>query len=166
LAWTRWIGWVAGLCLLSGCVYGYQSVAHEARYSPDSRPYPGYYCYDCHGYRYFDPYYDWCAYYGFRFGWSQQPGAVAVYRERYVRIKENHPEYGRYRYRAGYREDPRYRESRDYDAWRSNERPESRGTSGRGEVHKPNRSSPASREHGKDRDSGTKHKHGDRDGDR
>jgi hypothetical protein len=128
-------------------------------YSLASRPHPNYYCYDCHGYRYFDPYYDWCAYYGFRFGWSQQPGAVAVYRERYVRIKENHPEYGRYRYRAGYREDLRFRESRDYDAWRG-ERSGSRGTSDHGEVRKPDRSSPASHEQGKGRKNG--HRGGDR----
>lgn len=89
------------------------------------RPHPSYYCYDCHGNRYFDPYYDWCAGYGFRFPWSRHPEAIGVYRSRYLRIREAHPEYGRYRYRAGYRETRRYREPKSYEAWRS-------GTEGRG----------------------------------
>lgn len=118
MRWTLWSGWVAALGLLSGCVYGYRTVGVEARYSSSSRPDGSYYCYDCHGYRYFDPYYDWCVNYGFRYRWSDHPRAVAVYRERYVRIKENHPDYGRYRYRMDYRRDPRYRDDRDYETWR------------------------------------------------
>jgi hypothetical protein len=44
-----------------------------------------------------------------------------LYRVRYLGIRETHPEYGRYRYRAGYREDRRYREPRSYEAWRARE---------------------------------------------
>lgn len=123
MRWTRWWGMVAGLGALSGCVYGYQTVAHESRYSRSSRPDASYYCYDCHGYRYFDPYYDWCADYGFRYRWTDHPRVISLYRQRYVRIKETHPEYGRYRYRSEYRRESRYRDARDYDAWRREQRP-------------------------------------------
>jgi hypothetical protein len=122
LRWTRWSGLVAGLGILSGCAYGYRGVAQEGRYSSASRPDASYYCYDCHGYRYFDPYYDWCVRYGFRYAWNDHPRTTSVYRQRYVRIKESHPDYGRYRYPAGYRRDTRYREARDYDSWRSRPR--------------------------------------------
>jgi hypothetical protein len=118
MTWTRGVAVVAGLLAVSGCVYGYQSVSLGARYSASSRPDASYYCYDCHGYRYFDPYYDWCPDYGFRYRWSAHPRTMLVYRERYVRIREAHPDYGRYRYKPGYRGSIRYRESRDYDAWR------------------------------------------------
>ncbi len=119
MRWTRWMGIAAGLLTLAGCGYGYRMVAVQARYSTASRPHASYFCYDCHGYRYFDPYYDYCAGYGFRYRWSVHPQAVALYRDRYVRIKESHPDYGRYRYREGYRAAPRYRDPRDYEAWRS-----------------------------------------------
>ena len=36
-----------------------------------------------------------------------------------MRIKESHPDYGRYRYREGYRASERYREPQDYERWRS-----------------------------------------------
>lgn len=119
MRWTGWVGLVAGLAGLSGCYYGYRTVRLEGRYSTASRPHPTYYCYDCHGYRYFDPYYDWCTYYGFRYRWTAHPQVVHLYRERYVRIREQHPEYGRYRYRPGYKSTTRYREERDFDKWRS-----------------------------------------------
>jgi len=119
MRWTTSVGLIAGLLVLSGCVYGYRSVSVGGRYSTASRPSGSYFCYDCHGYRYFDPYYDWCANYGFRYRWAQHPQTLALYRERYVRIREVHPEYGRYRYRTGYRGSTRYREGRDYEAWRS-----------------------------------------------
>jgi hypothetical protein len=115
---TRFVGAAAGLLLLSGCVYGYQSVAAREDYSPSGRPEASYYCYDCHGYRYFDPYYDWCVNYGFLYRWTEHPRARALYRSRYVRIKESHPDYGRYRYRDGYRSEERYRQSVDYERWR------------------------------------------------
>lgn len=122
MRWTGWSGLVAGLGILSGCAYGYRGAALEGRYSSATRPDATYYCYDCHGYRYFDPYYDWCARYGFLYRWNDHPRTTAVYRQRYVRIKESHPDYGRYRYRAGYRGDARYRESRDYETWRATPR--------------------------------------------
>jgi len=119
MRWTGWAGLAAIVIGLSGCYYGYQTVYHENRYSASSRPHSAYYCYDCHGYRYFDPYYDWCANYGFRFRWAAYPQVVHLYRERYVRIREQHPEYGSYRYRPGYRASTRYREERDFESWRS-----------------------------------------------
>jgi hypothetical protein len=119
MRWTGWVGLVAGLFSLSGCVYAYRTVFVDARYSSASRPHASYFCYDCHGYRFFDPYYDWCVPYGFRYGWRAHPQVVSLYRERYVRIREQHPEYGRYRYRPGYQASSRYREGRDYEAWRS-----------------------------------------------
>ena len=120
MRWTRVAGAVAALGLLAGCEVWVQSRGPVgAAYDVAGRPAQGYYCYDCHGYRYFDPYYDWCSYYGFRYAWDRHPEAVAVYRERYVRIKEQNPTFGRYRYSAGYRDERRYREPRNYDDWRS-----------------------------------------------
>jgi hypothetical protein len=116
--WTRWVGIVAALVAVSGCMAGYRATTVSARYTASSRPHASYYCYDCHGDRFFDPYYDWCAYYGFQYAWSRHPEVVGLYRERYLRIKERHPEYGRYRYSADYRETRRYREPMDYEAWR------------------------------------------------
>lgn len=113
------MGLAAGLLGLSGCYYGYQAAYFGSPYSTASRPHASYFCYDCHGYRYFDPYYDWCASYGFRYAWTAHPQVVHLYRERYVRIRVQHPEYGRYRYQPGYRSSTRYREERDYDDWRS-----------------------------------------------
>ena len=121
MRWTSWMGMAMGILALAGCGYGYgyRMVAVQARYSTASRPHASYFCYDCHGYRYFDPYYDYCANYGFRYRWSAHPQAVTLYRDRYVRIKESHPDYGRYRYREGYRAAPRYREPQDYEVWRN-----------------------------------------------
>ena len=119
MRWTGWIGLAAGLLGLSGCYYGYRTANLEGRYSTVSRPDASYFCYDCHGYRFFDPYYDWCEYYGFRYRWAAYPRVMGIYRERYVRIREQHPEYGRYRYKPGHRASARYREERDFDSWRS-----------------------------------------------
>jgi hypothetical protein len=93
-------------------------VSLAGRYSAESRPDGSYYCYDCHGYRFFDPYYDYCSNYGFRYRWDDHPRAMLIYRDRYVRIRRAHPEYGRYRYRAGYRDADRYREPVGYEDWR------------------------------------------------
>src|SRR3990172_2540103 len=133
MRWTRAMGIAAGLLTLAGCGYGYRMVAVQARYSTASRPHASYFCYDCHGYRYFDPYYDYCANYGFRYRWSEHPQARVIYRDRYVRIKETHPDYGRYRYREGYRAGSRYREPRDYELWRSGvkEKPAPEAAAGR-----------------------------------
>lgn len=118
MRWTTGIGLVAGALALSGCVYGYRTVSLGGRYSMESRPDGSYYCYDCHGYRFFDPYYDYCSYYGFRYRWGEHPRAGALYRQRYVRIRQAHPEYGRYRYQEDYRASTRYRAPADYDEWR------------------------------------------------
>jgi len=118
---TRWIAALAAAFALAGCTAGVQMATVDARPASSGRPHPSYYCYDCHGYRYFDPYYDWCAGYGFRYGWRRHPEVLDLYRVRYLGIRESHPEYGRYRYRAGYRQDRRYREPRSYEAWRAGE---------------------------------------------
>ena len=115
---TRWIAALAALVTVAGCAAGMAAV--DAGH-PAGRPHPSYYCYDCHGYRYFDPYYDWCVGYGFRYRWSAYPEVNDLYRARYLRIRESHPEYGRYRYRAGYREARRYREPASYEAWKFRE---------------------------------------------
>src|SRR5213594_1513477 len=126
MRWTRAAAFAATLALVAGCAYGIRTVGVQARYSADSRPDPSYYCYDCHGYRFFDPYYDWCVYHGFRYRWEEYPWVVGLYRERYLRIRERHPDYGRYRYRQDYRLAPRYREGADYESWRKGQREESR----------------------------------------
>jgi hypothetical protein len=118
--WTQAAGAIAALALLPGCALWIGTrYPVSAGYAHQGRPAPSYYCYDCHGYRYLDPYYDWCMAYGFRYDWNQHPEAVRVYRERYVRIKESNPSFGRYRYPADYRAQRRYREPRDYDSWRT-----------------------------------------------
>ena len=122
MRWTGWTAVGAGLLALAGCGYGYRAIGVQARYSTASRPDPSYFCYDCHGYRYFDPYYDYCDSRGFRYRWAAHPRSMIVYRERYVRIKEAHPDYGRYRYRKDYRSGETYREPPDYEAWRTGQR--------------------------------------------
>jgi len=139
----RWVRGVAVCALgwaLLGCGYGYRTVVLRGRYSMASRPDATYFCYDCHGYRFFDPYYDWCVYHGFRYRWADHPRVVGVYRQRYVRIKEIHPDYGRYRYSGGYRTSPRYASARDYESWR--------GTQGRGE-HEARRGGESAQERGR-----------------
>ena len=118
MRWTGWIAIAGGLLALVGCGYGYRTMIVQARYSTSSRPDASYFCYDCHGYRYFDPYYDYCDGQGFRYRWADHPRAMIVYRDRYVRIKEAHPDYGHYRYRSGYKSAERYRGPRDYESWR------------------------------------------------
>jgi hypothetical protein len=117
---TRWTAAVAALLAAAGCASGARMATVGAG-AESGRPAASYYCYDCHGYRYFDPYYDWCAGYGFRYGWSGHPEVLELYRTRYLGIRESHPEYGRYRYRAGYQETRRYREPASYEAWRARE---------------------------------------------
>ena len=123
MRWTGWIGICAGLLALAGCGYGYRAIVVQARYSTASRPDASYFCYDCHGYRYFDPYYDYCDGQGFRYRWADHPRSMVIYRDRYVRIKEAHPDYGRYRYRQGYKSAERYRDPRDYESWRHEVKP-------------------------------------------
>ena len=120
MRWTQVTGAVAAFALLPGCAAWIGSRTPVASsYESAGRPVPSYYCYDCHGYRFLDPYYDWCAGYGFRYTWDRHPEAIRYYRQRYVRIKEQNPGYGRYRYPGDYRERRSYREPRDYATWRS-----------------------------------------------
>lgn len=120
MRWTQAAGAAVLLAVLPGCAVWVASRYPAAvTYASAGRPAPSYYCYDCHGYRYLDPYYDWCAGYGFRYAWDHHPETVRVYRERYVRIKEQNPSYGRYRYPTEYRRQQRYREPRDYESWRN-----------------------------------------------
>ena len=133
MRWTGWIAIAAGLLAVVGCGYGYRTMIVQARYSTSSRPDPSYFCYDCHGYRYFDPYYDYCDGQGFRYRWAEHPRTMIVYRDRYVRIKEAHPDYGRYRYRSGYRSGERYREPADYEVWRRGSKPGSAPVAKQGE---------------------------------
>jgi hypothetical protein len=116
--WTRRVAAAAVLLALAGCSVGIRYAAVGAHDAAGARPHPSYYCYDCHGYRYFDPYYDWCAGYGFRYRWNRHPEVTGLYRARYLEIRETHPEYGRYRYRAGYRENRRYRQPPSYEGWK------------------------------------------------
>jgi hypothetical protein len=115
--WTRRVAAAAVLFALAGCTAGIRYAAVDSVAAAKARPHSSYYCYDCHGYRYFDPYYDWCAGYGFRYRWSGHPEVTGLYRARYLEIRETHPEYGRYRYRAGYRENRRYRHPPSYEGW-------------------------------------------------
>lgn len=120
MRWTLAAGAAVMLAVLSGCAAWVTSrYPVEAGYASAGRPAASYYCYDCHGYRYLDPYYDWCPGHGFRYAWNEHPEAVRAYRERYVRIKVQNPSYGRYRYPAGYRGQRRYQQPRDYDSWRT-----------------------------------------------
>lgn len=119
MRWTRVTAIAAGLALLPGCAVWIDAQSPAIlRYAGQGRPTPSYYCYDCHGDRYLDPYYDFCPGRGFRYAWDRHPETVRVYRERYVRIREQNPSYGRYRYRTDYRDQRRYREPVDYESWR------------------------------------------------
>ena len=120
MRWTQMAGAAVVLAVLPGCAIwvGTRHPRTES-YASTGRPSASYYCYDCHGYRYLDPYYDWCTGHGFRYAWDRHPETVRAYRERYVRIKEQNPSYGRYRYPVEYRGQRRYREPRDYDSWRA-----------------------------------------------
>ena len=156
MRWTTVMASAAVLLGLSGCVVAYQAAYGRAWYSGDSRPEGSYYCYDCHGYRYFDPYYDWCSRYSFRYRWADHPRALGVYRERYVRIRETHPEYGRYRYQPGYRASGKYREPLDYETWRGTGR-ETGSRRGRGEIDRGREDGPPGREQ---REGGKKERRG------
>src|SRR2546422_5758487 len=108
---------LAALVLVAGCAYAVRSSSPTAAYWSANRPVAGYYCYDCHGYRYFDPYYDWCPNYGFVYHWERSPQAGQIYRERYVALKSKDRSLGRVRYSTGYRATRRYREPVDFESW-------------------------------------------------
>ena len=146
---TRLASAAVGVAALSGCVFAYREVA-IGRYSMEGRPDPSYYCYDCHGYRFFDPYYDWCTYYGFAYAWQRHPRAIVTYRSRYVRIRESHRDFGRYTYPEDYRAQPRYRDPRDYESWRQErrQRPEEPDRSlSRPKSREENREGPGRKKH-------------------
>jgi len=120
---------VAALPFVGGCVAyvhttlpividteGYHG--HRGYYA---RPHPQYYCYDCHGYAYFDPYYDYCVHYGFRFRWDSYPSVRRYYREHYPMIVKKTPHYGEYKYKPEYRGDRRYQKPSDYETWKRSE---------------------------------------------
>jgi hypothetical protein len=142
---TRALALLGLLALLPGCAAWIEmrSPAWPA-YDAGGRPASSYYCYDCHGYRYFDPYYDWCVGYGFRYAWARHPEAISAYRERYVRIKEQNPTFGRYRYRSGYRAARGYRQPRDYDSWRAGQGPTGPADRGQTRVREKSRREPGS----------------------
>jgi hypothetical protein len=119
MRWTSGASLAVGALALSGCVYGYQNVAPAAQYSMDSRPDGSYYCYDCHGYRFFDPYYDYCSYYG-SLPLGRHPHERRL-SPALPRIRTAHPEYGRYRYREDYRASTRYRVPASYEEFRREE---------------------------------------------
>jgi hypothetical protein len=145
-------GGAAALALLSGCAVWVESrYPVPATYDVSGRPVSSYYCYDCHGFRYFDPYYDWCVSYGYRYAWDRNPDAVTVYRDRYVRIKEQNPKFGRYRYRAGYRDARRYREPADYESWQPGGRSARPPRAGDLKVREKDRHSPGTKK-AKDKD--------------
>lgn len=124
MRWTQVAGAAVALAVLPGCAIWVSSrYPATVSHATSARPVQSYYCYDCHGDRYLDPYYDWCAGHGFRYAWDRHPEAVRVYRERYVRIKEQNPSYGRYRYPGGYRGERRYQQPTDYDSWRTGSDP-------------------------------------------
>jgi len=119
---------VVALPLIGGCVaylhttlpivVGGDHYGHPAYYG---RPSPQYYCYDCHGYTYFDPYYDYCVYYGFRFSWNNYPSVTRYYREHYDVIHRDTPHFGEYKYKPDYRRDYQYSRPPDYQTWKRTE---------------------------------------------
>ncbi len=102
----------AGLAALAaGCagLYGSGSGRIGLATQSGARPHADYFCADCHGVLYFDPYYDLCLSNGYVFEWRRRPEVVATYRSSYVRIRKTYPEAGRYRYPTRYREQVRAR---------------------------------------------------------
>ena len=116
--------------LVAGCASAYgPSVGVGFTYASPrgGRPHPDYYCADCHGVRYFDPYYDLCMRYGYRFAWREEPQVVDVYRRDYVAIRRSDPSVGRYRYPRGAREDARKRFGNESGAMPTYDGPSEKG---------------------------------------
>ena len=116
---VRWVAAAIVLLALSGCVYALRGAGVQ-RYAWE---WTGYWCDvgNLSEYRYVDPYYDWCAGYGFRYDWGRHPRVITLYRERYLALRREHREFGRYTYPRDYRRLRRYREPLDYEAWRTGE---------------------------------------------
>jgi hypothetical protein len=111
---------VAAVPLVSGCIAHVHTrfpVVFHARYH-NYRPHPRYYCYDCHGYRYFDPYYDFCDHFGFRFRWDRYSSLRDYHRRHYRRIRRVTPHFGEYKYKPDYRRHPMYKRPLDYEKWK------------------------------------------------
>ena len=101
-----------------GCMAIIHHRHYTPRYNAHARPFPKYYCYDCHGYDYFEPYYDFCVHYGFVFRWDQCRSCRSYYERHYVKIRKAHPRKRVYKYKRDYTRDRRYREPADYDVWK------------------------------------------------
>ena len=101
-----------------GCMAIIHQRYHAPRYSPHARPFPRYYCYDCHAYEYFEPYYDFCVRYGFAFRWDDCRSCRSYYEKHYVKIRKRYPRKHVYKYKSDYRKDRRYRVPTDYDVWK------------------------------------------------
>jgi len=101
-----------------GCVAIIHHRYYVPRYAVHARPVPDYFCYDCHGYDYFDPYYDFCVRYGFVFRWDECYSCRTYYRKHYVKIRRAHPRSRLYKYKRDYRKERRYRDPVDYEVWR------------------------------------------------
>ena len=97
------------------------SGGHDGHHGYYARPHSQYYCYDCHGYTYFDPYYDYCIHYGFRFRWDSYPSLRRYHREHYPVIVKKTPHYGEYKYKPDYRRDRRYQKPPDFETWKKTE---------------------------------------------
>jgi hypothetical protein len=120
---------IAAVPILGGCIaYVHTSLPivigtedYHGYHGYYGRPHSQYYCYDCHGYTYFDPYYDYCVHYGFRFSWSSYPSLRRYHREHYPLIVKNTPHFGEYKYKADYRRNPKYERPPDYQTWKKSE---------------------------------------------
>jgi len=118
----------AALPVLVGCVAyvhgGFPIVIGSPHHDYDDyhpyyhpRPYSSYFCYDCHGYTYFDPYYDYCANFGFRIDWGHRTPLWRYYTRHHNTIvwKMGHPQY---KYKYDYREGPKYKSPSSYERWK------------------------------------------------
>ncbi|KPJ59257.1 MAG: hypothetical protein AMJ46_11840 [Latescibacteria bacterium DG_63] len=123
LPYTLLFASIAALPVLCGCVahvhtrFPFYFHAHDYHY----RPHPKYFCYDCHGYRYFDPYYDYCAHFGFRMRWDRYSSLRSYHRRYLPRIRRITPHFGEYKYKPGYRKDAQYKSPVDYNRWKKSE---------------------------------------------
>ncbi len=119
------IACAAALPLLWGCVAVVHphfpfvfSVGHRHR---PYRPHASYYCYDCHGYTYFDPYYDYCAHFGFRISWGPRTSLYRYYTRHHDTIRWKMRTYPKYKYKSDYRDRTHYRNPVDYEKWKKTE---------------------------------------------
>lgn len=111
----------AALPVVVGCVAyvhgGFPIVIGSPHHQYYARPHASYYCYDCHGYTYFDPYYDYCLNFGFRVDWGRHTPLWRYYSRHHdtIVMKMGYPAY---RYKYNYREGPRYKSSVNYEKWK------------------------------------------------